>query len=302
MSRSTWACELKWSMGVFWQRNSHVTLHVSVWVEIKLQENKMLYVRSRSTWACELKYRNVWFRQRTCGSRSTWACELKFSFSHTQRYSRQSRSTWACELKWNYLQFLHRLKCHAPRERVSWNANFYNSIGVNAKSRSTWACELKFIFLSRDFLVLRHAPRERVSWNLKLRTFRHSVWVTLHVSVWVEMSAVSSMPTAIPVTLHVSVWVEIGFGPESKIMRARHAPRERVSWNFLDDLSDEDLTVTLHVSVWVEIQRFTGYRKGKWSRSTWACELKSKKRCFVERYSGHAPRERVSWNRSGKMG
>ena len=34
-SRSTWACELKWQMKSLQRKNLQVTLHVSVWVEMK---------------------------------------------------------------------------------------------------------------------------------------------------------------------------------------------------------------------------------------------------------------------------
>ena len=59
---------------------------------------------------------------------------------------------------------------HAPRERVSWNVK---SSAVFAK-------------------LIRHAPRERVSWNYR-QTIPVYVWgfVTLHVSVWVEIAEFS---------------------------------------------------------------------------------------------------------------
>ena len=58
-------------------------------------------------------------------------------------------------------------------------------------------------------------------------------------------------------------------------MTTCHAPRERVSWNHLDDTEEGDLTQ---------------------SRSTWACELKWIIPTLVLQWSSHAPRERVSWN------
>ena len=54
---------------------------------------------------------------------------------------------------------------HAPRERVSWNSPFHNYIIAH----------------------LCHAPRERVSWNFESVKVVVKVFVTLHVSVWVEM-------------------------------------------------------------------------------------------------------------------
>ena len=56
---------------------------------------------------------------------------------------------------------------------------------------------------------MRHAPRERVSWNILPIAQKFYGWVTLHVSVWVEITETEEEPTE-----------EEG-----------HAPRERVSWN-----------------------------------------------------------------------
>ena len=57
------------------------------------------------------------------------------------------------------------------------------------------------------------------------------------------------------VTLHVSVWVEILRSVGSPCGRPRHAPRERVSWNFSHDNSPFHALVTLHMSLWVEIYK-----------------------------------------------
>ena len=142
---------------------------------------------------------------------------------------------------------------HAPRERVSWN--------IFSKAFS--------------FLLPSHAPRERVSWNLENGRWKDVQTVTLHVSVWVEISADNSV---------------IAF-------RTSHAPRERVSWNKTTLSSCMTKQVTLHVSVWVEIHR-RGQFWGSWkaSRSTWACELKLLYLYYSTFVNGHAPRERVSWN------
>ena len=103
VSRSTWACELKYWECLPIPPCGQVTLHVSVWVEIELGENNSSCHKSRSTWACELK--STFFdstqeiychapRERVSwnwyslfkwvgvfSSRSTWACELKSSSS-----------------------------------------------------------------------------------------------------------------------------------------------------------------------------------------------------------------------------
>ena len=101
---------------------SCVTLHVSVWVEIKGFTVVSNPEMSRSTWACELKLKNSVTQAEPIG--------------------------------------------HAPRERVSWNADFLWNADETKLSRSTWACELKYYYANLGFIDL---------------------WVTLHVSVWVEM-------------------------------------------------------------------------------------------------------------------
>ena len=208
----------------------------------------------------------------------------------------QSRSTWACELKCHIEFTDEKLLSHAPRERVSWNVWNYLCFG--------------------DFYS--HAPRERVSWNPQNTESGWLRWdVTLHVSVWVEMiDAVISLPENM-VTLHVSVWVEIK-SFEYIDRDESHAPRERVSWNYMLLRHSFRHTVTLHVSVWVEILSFLFYvrfllSRSTWacelkcvtptawiyvavSRSTWACELKLSKKSAISSKTSHAPRERVSWN------
>ena len=77
LSRSTWACELKFVQAVSQTWTCLVTLHVSVWVEIKLTEYRVQQLESRSTWACELKCIKFIHHTNTPPSRSTWACELK---------------------------------------------------------------------------------------------------------------------------------------------------------------------------------------------------------------------------------
>ena len=100
-------------------------------------------------------------------------------------------------------------------------------------------------------------------------------YVTLHVSVWVEISKLTPFLLQRFVTLHVSVWVEICPFSWNVSNDTRHAPRERVSWNFL-------------------FVSFSALSRP--SRSTWACELKFMGIDEDLRIVGHAPRERVSWN------
>ena len=141
---------------------------------------------------------------------------------------------------------------HAPRERVSWNL---------------------VLPLIRGSLI-RHAPRERVSWNIDARPLRccsnrHAPrervsWNLYNPQVLMQQS----------VTLHVSVWVEISIGCNVVTLCYRHAPRERVSWNQYYIMILAVWNVTLHVSVWVEIAVPWLLPPPATSRSTWACELK----------------------------
>ena len=143
MSRSTWACELKWKYWYFVYSNN----------------------KSRSTWACELKSITYDDDSKNFLSRSTWACELKcltncicvIWCSHAPR----ERVSWN-----SFKNVFHLLEIsHAPRERVSWNRTQMCGRKASA-SRSTWACELKLWWLRTPNTGNGHAPRERVSWNL----------------------------------------------------------------------------------------------------------------------------------------
>ena len=182
---------------------------------------------------------------------SVWVEITAIRRFHTGRVS---RSTWACELK----------------------SSFYDGKNKRAWSRSTWACELKLIVLGFANFKSSHAPRERVSWNQQfcyISRLGHSV--TLHVSVWVEISF--GCGSWIWTNESRSTWaceLKLFFTFES-YRYGGHAPRERVSWNsFVLRLPCYHL-VTLHVSVWVEIAHCCAIRLCHWSsRSTWACELK----------------------------
>ena len=181
---------------------------------------------------------------------------------------------------------------------MSWNPRFLSSLSIPQvtlhvsvwveiadkfgerdfyKSRSTWACELKFCIGFGGVCNASHAPRERVSWNINNLITFNRVFVTLHVSVWVEINCSGDCILSILVTLHVSVWVEIEefysykhlsmsrstWACELKLRCSNgtwtyssHAPRERVSWNWDVLMALEHTRVTLHVSVWVEIEMF----------------------------------------------
>ena len=208
-----------------------------------------------------------------------------------------SRSTWACELK------------------------FYDqrtAIGRIA-SRSTWACELKLLRSSWRFGGWQcHAPRERVSWNKYCKKRKTVVFVTLHVSVWVEILLMCRANRFNAVTLHVSVWVEISLptGASCSTRVTLHVSVWVEIFHAIQRLQQSKVTlhvsvwveiavnfiycafwiVTLHVSVWVEIVEFSDPALIKKSRSTWACELKWQGESWDRRWGRHAPRERVSWN------
>ena len=98
-SRSTWACELKYTDSTnYYNAGGHAPRERVSWNNISWQF-LIIFSRSRSTWACELKLEFIFQSRQKIVSRSTWACELKF-------YKRYVDS---------------RNNSHAPRERVSWN-------------------------------------------------------------------------------------------------------------------------------------------------------------------------------------
>ena len=149
---------------------------MSVWVEIERGHDTFIYCESRSTWACELKYG-------TCEDYitllsvtlhvSVWV-EISTSYFVSPAY--MSRSTWACELKSLIVGRALLFYCHAPRERVSWNACDYsfNEVACVTLHMSVWV-EIAKIFMC---IFLCHAPRERVSWNLLWLQVR--LFVTCH--------------------------------------------------------------------------------------------------------------------------
>ena len=255
-------------------RKRPVTLHVSVWVEIGFQSSLTSFSLSRST----------------------WACELKFTINHLYIKVISSRSTWACELKSHPQQALHWRKRHAPRERVSWNIPFVMpyrlEVGHAPRERVSWNCKKEREREEQE----GHAPRERVSWNVISPPKYSSHHVTLHVSVWVEISSITWRSCSFSVTLHVSVWVEM---PQNELQNIFKLVTLHVSvWVEirLGKVQRLWLHVTLHVSVWVEMSMFGSFsgfqfvtlhvsvwveifslrfkKRVKLSRSTWACELK----------------------------
>ena len=208
-------------------------------------------------------------------SRSTWACELKYPALPVLLSFYQSRSTWACELKYFVFIPFNDIFRHAPRERVSWNFQIFRAQGTGE----------------------RHAPRERVSWNPTTFAYMVQGLVTLHVSVWVEITLFHSFKCHQVVTLHVSVWVEIYCTAQTDGERSSRSTwacelksivQQLVCWWLMSRSTwacelklqtwPPHMTVwhvTLHVSVWVEMTAFQVEKSSRLSRSTWACELKS---------------------------
>ena len=207
-----------------------VTLHVSVWVEIKNARIIFNTISSRSTWACELKLNRSWPIRNWNSSRSTWACELKFdksdSFINDTSHAPRERVSWNF-LSWN--NFLSDYS-HAPRERVSWNLKWktlrkrkqvtlHVSVWVEMlrmsanssmwSSRSTWACELKF----------------NVRWNYMIVSMSRSTWAC-------ELKFFKQCMLFCTVSSR-STWaceLKLPFFNALEIVTS-HAPRERVSWN-----------------------------------------------------------------------
>ena len=146
---------------------------------------------------------------------------------------------------------------------------------LGVQSRSTWACELKYQLCERQLPNSSHAPRERVSWNSPEAIGAIAAQVTLHVSVWVEIQRFTGYRKGKCVTLHVSVWVEMisTVIPSQKTYVTLHVS----VWVEIQHtiILLKATSVTLHVSVWVEISIFSNSKYRYWSRSTWACELKS---------------------------
>ena len=186
-----------------------VTLHVSVWVEMKWKILKTAPTMSRSTWACELKSLYSFRPSATCFVTlhvSVWveiwlfvtgrvvftvtlhvSVWVEMSTGSSAVSSIPSRSTWACELK-------------------SSGSAYMRCLGT---SRSTWACELK----CKEFYKNCKYSRSRSTWacELKYQIPLMNRWWTLSRSTWAcELKC---------------------FLGKVRIYYWRHAPRERVSWN-----------------------------------------------------------------------
>ena len=170
-SRSTWACELKF-LSTFTQTFLHyVTLHVSVWVEMLTRPLKSFYfvvTLHVSVWVeIPKRYYKAWSQWVTLHV-SVWV-EISFRFYHKWRNKVTLHVSVWVEMQKLVIERI-KTRCHAPRERVSWNI-----IKVYKQNKKKG-----------------HAPRERVSWNIVDGCRVTTEDVTLHVSVWVEIFNASS--------------------------------------------------------------------------------------------------------------
>ena len=252
-----------------------VTLHVSVWVEIRSMGFWRGLYKSRSTWACELKFCQL------------FPCQLWHGHAPRERVS------------WNAPppSLIDFLKRHAPRERVSWNSCPERQSGGQSSSRSTWACELKFDITQSEVARWCHAPRERVSWNLPCR--------------WAVKRICSHAPRE-RVSWNQMISKKYGSGlchaPRERVswniiynthkpLTTSHAPRERVSWN--SDHLTPVTTTRPSRSTWAcELKShflhfiFSPFRHAPRERVSWNVKCSHN----VLSVKSHAPRERVSWN------
>ena len=160
---------------------------------------------------------------------SVWV-EIQISILATNlnaRHAPRERVSWNC-IFWNTIVYS---KCHAPRERVSWNALCIYPVSNNFTSRSTWACELKLNTIAVPAPVVCHAPRERVSWNLQVRR-KLFQWYQSRSTWACELKSFLLVRPLIS-TPSRSTWAcELKWQRKSlQRKNLRHAPRERVSWN-----------------------------------------------------------------------
>ena len=98
-SRSTWACELK---SFYSDRETKITRHAP---RERVSWNVILSLLTKNFWKVTLHV-SVWVEiwiflrwNQFIASRSTWACELKYKVHSQTNERKKSRSTWACELK-----------------------------------------------------------------------------------------------------------------------------------------------------------------------------------------------------------
>ena len=209
-----------------------VSLLVRLWVEIWITLQKSCTMMSASSWGCELKYKS----------------------NNAAIIIAMSASSWGCELKWHWRSVRKAADGQPPREAVSWNSIYYESIWCRC-------CQ---------------PPREAVSWNVLASSGRFWISVSLLVRLWVEMlptqiSVTNDSPSASSwgcelkykrnwiyfrwdiVSLLVRLWVEIQSQPGRGVHETSQPPREAVSWNVPAAAVRTVMQVSLLVRLWVEI-------------------------------------------------
>ena len=183
---------------------------MSVWVEIHVNILITRFSKSRSTWACELKFQmwvvwqNLW--SHAPRERVSWNNSISRVSKRCRRHAPRERVSWNLR---TWKTALTKEECHAPRERVSWNLSSImrdrDNTGHAPRERVSWNTNILVSFINHS----SHAPRERVSWNLNIS--RAAIQLSRHA----PRERVSWNDTPIQytcfrrVTLHVSVWVEI---------------------------------------------------------------------------------------------
>ena len=252
MSRSTWACELKWLFLLyieqflrhaprervswnflntsFW-REKCVTLHVSVWVEIEFEIkhiNLPLVTLHVSVWVEMIAIRSLSHFSMVTLHVSVWV-----EINHTKKPTFSSNVTLHVSVWVEIFKLLPTLE--------------------NYQSRSTWACELKLVMNKIVAAVKSHAPRERVSWNLTSPTTASK---PLSRSTWA--CELKCYPISLSFLFR---WSRSTWACELKLSLCAcqlQSPWSRSTWACELKLlwygkNIQCNHVTLHVSVWVEM-------------------------------------------------
>ena len=171
---------------------------------------------SHSTWVRELKSPGLHRMILPVSSHSTWVRELKFLSLSVYQNTGRSHSTWVRELKCSISILVYKLRCRTPRECVSWNFRcMVQQLRINSRTPRecvSWNGRQR----TKNETAFRRTPRECVSWNKNPADEDATKEVALHVSAWVEISAVSFPPDFPRVALHVSAWVEMTIVFESR--------------------------------------------------------------------------------------
>ena len=165
VSRSTWACELKLRYAVELWSKPLVTLHVSVWVEMKHTSAYILTIPVTL-------HVSVWVEM--CASR---------------KHPPKPIVTLHVSVWVEMSSVLTVLTVKSVTLHVSVWVEMIVIVSVVSFLYVTLHVSVWVEIFSRMPSILRpgHAPRERVSWNVDTCSAFLALGVTLHVSVWVEI-------------------------------------------------------------------------------------------------------------------